>query len=133
MRPVTDLTNAHAIWPLQKLVIVTKPFPSVADAQHGGVRNGQGVPHFVKFNAALKTVAGVPRTGTVAIKFVIYGDAAGGTPLWQEVQNSQLDQQGRYEVMLGATASEGIPMELFTSGEPRWLEVQALCQRATVK
>ena len=87
---------------------------------------GQGVPHFVKFNAALKTVAGVPRTGTVAIKFVIYGDAAGGTPLWQEVQNSQLDQQGRYEVMLGATASEGIPMELFTSGEPRWLEVQAL-------
>ena len=28
--------------------------------------------------------------------------------------------------MLGATGSEGIPMELFTSGEPRWLGVQAL-------
>ena|SRR5882762_8438824 len=71
--------------------------------------------------------------GVVAIRFVIYGDSTGGTALWQEVQNAQLDEQGHYEVMLGSTGSEGIPMELFTSGEPRWLEVQALCQRATVK
>jgi hypothetical protein len=62
----------------------------------------------------------------VAIRFVIYGDSTGGTPLWQEVQNAQLDEQGHYEVMLGSTGSEGIPLDLFTSGEPRWLEVQAL-------
>jgi hypothetical protein len=62
----------------------------------------------------------------VAIKFVIYGDSTGGTPLWQEVQNTLVDQQGHYEVMLGATGSEGIPMDLFASGEPRWLGVQAL-------
>ena len=49
-----------------------------------------------------------------------------GTALWQEVQNAQLDEQGHYEVILGSTGSEGIPMELFTSGEPRWLAVQAL-------
>jgi hypothetical protein len=46
--------------------------------------------------------------------------------LWQEVQNVQIDQAGHYEVMLGATGSDGIPMELFTTGEPRWLGVQVL-------
>jgi hypothetical protein len=86
----------------------------------------QGVPHFVKFSGVLKNAAGLPRPNTVTIRFVIYGDSTGGTPLWQEVQNTLLDSQGRYEVMLGATGNDGIPVDLFTSGEPRWLEVQAL-------
>jgi len=86
----------------------------------------QGVPHLVKFSGALRSTSGAPPSGVVAIKFVVYGDATGGTPLWQEVQNAQLDQQGHFEVLLGATGSEGIAVELFTSGEPRWLGVQAL-------
>jgi hypothetical protein len=90
----------------------------------GGDACKEGVPRFVKFNGILKNVP-VYQGGIVAIRFVIYGDATGGTPLWQEVQNTALDSQGHYEVMLGI-ASEGIPMELFTSGEPRWLSVQAL-------
>ena len=36
------------------------------------------------------------------------------------------DGQGHYEVMLGSTGDEGIPMDLFSSGEPRWLGVEAL-------
>jgi hypothetical protein len=84
------------------------------------------VPHFVRFSGALKNVANASSTGIVPIKFTLYGDSTGGTPLWQEVQNVQLDQQGRYEVVLGATASDGIPVDLFTSGEPRWLGVLAL-------
>lgn len=102
--------------------------PTHSCAQCGDSVNacGQGVPHLLKFNGILKTAAGAPRADVIAIKFVIYGDSTGGTPLWQEVHNTQLDQQGHYEVMLGATGSEGIPMELFTSGEPRWLGVQAL-------
>lgn len=85
-----------------------------------------GVPHFVKFNGTLKNLAGVSETTVLSIRFVIYASSTGGTPLWEEVQNTTLDSQGRYEVTLGATASEGIPMELFTSGEPRWLGVQPL-------
>lgn len=69
---------------------------------------------------------GAARSGNVAIRFAIYSESRNGTVLWQEVQNAQLDQQGHYEVMLGATRSEGVPMELFTSAEPRWLGVQAL-------
>jgi hypothetical protein len=84
------------------------------------------VPHFVKYSGVLKNAAGVPHSGVVAVKFVIYSDAVGGTALWREVQNTELDQQGHYEVLLGATVSEGIPMDLFTSGAPRWVGVQAL-------
>lgn len=102
------------------------PLVSGAQCPTGANPCGQGVPHFVKFSGVLKNAAGLPRPGTVAIRFVIYSDSTGGTPLWQEVQNTQLDPQGHYEVMLGATGNDGIPVDLFTSGEPRWLEVQAL-------
>ena len=109
------------------MLLLSTLIPLVCGAQCPTGPNpcGQGVPHFVKFSGVLKNVAGLPRPGAVAIRFVIYGDSTGGTPLWQEVQNTQLDTQGRYEVMLGATGSDGIPIDLFTSGEPRWLEVQA--------
>ena len=45
--------------------------------------------------------------------------------MWQETQNVQLDQQGRYAVFLGGSTPQGIPQELFASAEPRWLSVQA--------
>jgi hypothetical protein len=46
--------------------------------------------------------------------------------LWQEVQNVQVDPQGHYEVFLGATGSEGIPLDLFSSGDSRWLGILPL-------
>jgi hypothetical protein len=112
--------------PLTVISLLLLPLFCHAQCTNGPNECGHGVPHFVKFSGVLKNSAGVSRTGIVAIRFVIYGDETHGTPLWQEVQNTQLDQQGHYEVMLGSTGSEGIPMELFTSGEQRWLGVQAL-------
>ena len=109
------------------LLLVCSLFVSVAtEAQCMNAANGcaQTVPHLVKFSGTLKNISGAPPV--VAIRFVIYGDATGGTPLWQEVQNAQIDQQGHYDVMLGATASEGVPVSLFATGETRWLGVQAL-------
>src|ERR1017187_9200227 len=32
--------------------------------------------------------------------------------------------EGRYTTLRGATLNDGMPLELFTSGEPRWLGVQ---------
>jgi hypothetical protein len=84
------------------------------------------VPHLVKFSGTVNSRNAVSPNGVVAVKFVIYAESTGRTPLWQEVQNTQLDQQGNYNVMLGAMASEGIPLDLFASGEPRWLGVQVL-------
>ncbi len=85
----------------------------------------QAVPRLLKVNGVLKDAAGQPRTGVVGMTFSIYRESSGGSPLWQEVQNVQLDQDGRYDVLLGASKTEGVPVELFTSKEPRWLGTQA--------
>jgi hypothetical protein len=84
------------------------------------------VPHFVKFSGTVKNIAGTSPNGVVAIRFAIYGASTGGTPLWGEELDAQLDPQGHSYVMLGATGSEEIPMDLFTSGELRWLGVEVL-------
>jgi hypothetical protein len=86
----------------------------------------QIVPRLVRFNGTLKNIPGILPGATVAVRFLIYADSTGGTPLWQEVQNVGLDPQGHYDLLLGATESEGIPQDLFASGQPRWLGVLPL-------
>jgi hypothetical protein len=86
----------------------------------------QSVPHFVKISGTVKKTDTLVPDTTVAIRFVIYAQETGGSPLWQEMQNVKVDGQARYEVTLGANTTEGIPMRLFTLGEPRWLGLQIL-------
>jgi hypothetical protein len=59
-----------------------------------------------------------------SVIFSIYKEQEGGAPLWQETQNVTLDQENHYSVLIGSTLNEGMPLELFTSGEPRWLGVR---------
>jgi hypothetical protein len=59
----------------------------------------------------VKDEAGAPKTGIVGITFALYKDQQGGAPLWLETQNVQADASGRYTVMLGATKSDGLPMD----------------------
>src|SRR6266436_6446752 len=82
------------------------------------------VPRLVKFAGTMKDELGKPRTGMVGVTFAIYKEQEGGSALWLETQNAELDEQGRYTVLLGSTKNEGLPLELFTAGEPRWLGVQ---------
>src|SRR5467141_3078144 len=82
------------------------------------------VPRLVKFAGTLKDELGKARTGVVGLTLAIYKDQEGGAALWVETQNVELDEQGRYTVLLGSTKSEGLPLELFTTGEPRWLGVR---------
>lgn len=97
---------------------------SGAQCMDGETSCSPKIPRLVTFNGLLRDLDGQPRTGTVGITFAIYTAASGGQRLWQETQNVQLDQQGHYEALLGAM-SQGIPLDLFSSGEPRWLGVQA--------
>src|SRR6266478_4465400 len=82
------------------------------------------VPRLVKFAGTLKDELGKPRTGVAGVTFAVYKEQEGGAALWLETQNVELDEQGRYTVLLGSTKNEGLPLELFISGEPRWLGVQ---------
>ena len=81
------------------------------------------VPRLIRFGGVVKDDTGRPLTGFVGITFGLYKEQEGGAALWLETQNTPLEANGRYSVLLGATKSEGVPMELFTSGEARWLGV----------
>ncbi|MGO9270630.1 MAG: tail fiber domain-containing protein [Terriglobia bacterium] len=67
----------------------------------------------------------------VALSFSLYELQEAGSPLWSESQKVQLDEQGRYTVLLGATQPEGLPLDLFTSGRALWLGVQPQLPGAT--
>jgi hypothetical protein len=83
------------------------------------------VPRLIKFSGELRDLAGKPLTGVVDAHFAIYRAQQDAAPIWEETQTLQLDEQGRYSVLLGAMQAEGLPVELFTSGEARWLGVAA--------
>jgi endosialidase-like protein len=83
------------------------------------------VPALVKFSGVLTDGSGKPLAGTVGVTFSLYKDEQGGSPLWLETQSVQPDKSGRYSVMLGSTTSQGLPGDLFISGEARWVGVQA--------
>jgi hypothetical protein len=82
------------------------------------------VPHLVRFGGVLTDLSGKPLTGTVGVTFALYTDQQAGVPLWLEMQNVVPDRTGHYSVQLGSTKPAGIPTDLFTSGEARWLGVQ---------
>ena len=87
-------------------------------------------PRMVQFSGTLKDANGLPLTGIVGVTFSLYANEQGGAPLWMENQNVQLDEQGNYAVLLGSTTGSGIPGEVFSSSEPRWLGVQSQSQDA---
>src|SRR5215472_17668013 len=75
----------------------------------------QTVPRLVKFSGAVKDRAGDPMKGVVGITFGVYKEEHGGTPLWHEIQNVELDANGSYTVMLGAALP--LPAEIFSANE----------------
>jgi hypothetical protein len=58
------------------------------------------------------------------VTVAIYLDRDSGDALWQEAHTVTVAADGRYYLLLGSMSSEGLPMDLFTSGEPRWLGVR---------
>jgi hypothetical protein len=51
-----------------------------------------------------------------------------GTALWLETDNVQVDAQGHYTALLGSASPQGLPVNLFTTGQAHWLAVQPLLQ-----
>ena len=82
------------------------------------------VPHLVNYSGRAVDAQGKTVTGIAGITFSIYKDQYEGAPLWSETQNVTADAKGNYTVQLGASKSEGLPLELFSSGEARWLGVR---------
>jgi hypothetical protein len=94
-----------------------KPPPSAATAP-------TAVPALVPYAAIAERGDGSILTGERTLTFLIFKDESGGEPLWVESQPVSVDTFGHYQVQLGASSPSGLPMDLFASGEGRWLEVQ---------
>jgi endosialidase-like protein len=103
---------------------VVLPISLLAQQQRGALASATVVPRLVNFSGQATDGQGKVFTGSAGVTFAIYKDQYDGAPLWMETQNVQADARGNYSVQLGATRSEGLPLELFASGEARWLGVR---------
>ncbi len=86
------------------------------------------VPPVIQFSNVATDEAGAPLSGTVTITFSLYNTAVGGQALWTEIQNVQLGSAGQYSVYLGLTQTNGLPVNIFASGQAQWLGVKVAGQ-----
>jgi trimeric autotransporter adhesin len=82
------------------------------------------VPNLINYSGILKDTTGRTLTSITAVTFLLYKEEQSAAPLWLETQNVQPDKTGHYSVQLGSASKNGIPSDLFTNGEARWLAVQ---------
>jgi hypothetical protein len=111
------------------------PAPSLAAStvppiiQFNGQFNGQiNSQSGGQFNGTAGSGSVAVPAGTVSITFTLYEDEQGGTALWSETDNVQVDAQGHYTALLGSASPLGLPLNLFTTGQAHWLAVQPLVQ-----
>jgi hypothetical protein len=82
------------------------------------------LPRLVRLGGTVKDLNGTPLAGLVGITFTLYSEQTGGAGLWLETQNVTADSNGHYTALLGSTKPDGLPAELFTSEQARWVGVQ---------
>jgi trimeric autotransporter adhesin len=100
---------------------------SAADASPEAIRAQTppqaGVPRLLQFNGTLRDTAARPVAGVSSVTFAIYAEQDGGAALWSETQNVLADSNGHYNVLLGVATANGVPADLFGTGQSRWLGV----------
>jgi hypothetical protein len=112
-------------YPLAWIAVFLLFFCSVMNAQQSFPSGKSAVvPRLVNFSGKVADAQGKPLPGIAGVTFSIYKDQFEGAPLWLETQNVTADAKGNYNVQLGATKPAGLPLDLFSSGEARWLGVQ---------
>jgi hypothetical protein len=105
--------------------ITVSALPGLLGAQQTEISQAAaGVPRLINYSGKVLDTKGNVITGIAGVTFSIYKDQYAGAPLWMETQNVTPDSKGNYAVQLGAMTSQGLPLDLFTSGEARWLGVR---------
>jgi len=82
------------------------------------------VPRLIRFSGKAVDAQGQVLSGIAGITFTIYKQQENGAPIWMETQNVSIDAGGNYSVLLGSTTANGLPADLFSQQEERWLAVQ---------
>jgi len=81
------------------------------------------VPRLVNYAGVAKDENGKAMKGVIGATFAVYAEQEGGSPLWMETQNINAGANGTFAVQLGATKPDGLPVDLFSAGQARWLGV----------
>ncbi len=82
------------------------------------------VSRLVRISGCFRPANSLPAAPVESVTLSIYREEHGGDPLWQDIQNVNVAADGNDTVLLGASLLKGVPLDLFTSGEPRWLALQ---------
>jgi len=83
------------------------------------------VPNLIRYSGTLKDAQGAAfSSNATGVTFAIYQQQDGGAPVWMETQTVTPDASGNYSVLLGSTTAAGLPADLFSQEEQRWLGVQ---------
>jgi trimeric autotransporter adhesin len=106
-------------------LLILAGLPGQVMAQQNSAPSSSAVPQIIQFSGTLGGSATVP-SGTVSITFTLYENEQGGTALWSETQNVQVDAQGHYAALLGSASPDGLPLNLFTTGQAHWLSIHPL-------
>jgi hypothetical protein len=90
----------------------------------------RALPRVFEFRASLSPDSAARfEPGVVGVTFSIYKERDDETPLWTGTQNVTIDEYGRFTVLLGETEGDGIPLDLFISGDARWLGIRRIPER----
>ncbi len=105
------------------IALSTLLFVSVCAAQQISTT---AVPNLIRYGGTLKDAQGAALSSSTAVgvTFAIYKQQDGGAAIWMETQNVTPDAKGQYSVLLGSTTAAGLPSDLFSQDEQRWLGVQ---------
>ena len=99
-------------------IYAQQPTPTASAPKTGAV------PNVIRFSGSFRPSNGMPAQPLESVTLAVYSEQTGGTPLWQETQNVAVDGEGKYSVLMGSTQNDGVPLDLLSAGEPRWLGVQ---------
>jgi hypothetical protein len=114
------MSLAHRLF---SIVVAALLFGCFVSAQQPTSSGATVVPRLVNFSGKATDGEGKTIAGVTGVTFAIYREQQGGAPLWIETQSVQADSKGNYTVQLGATKPDGLPIDLFASGEARWLGI----------
>jgi hypothetical protein len=107
------------------IVVLLSPASLLAQsAQPAGSNASVSMPRLMKVTGVFQPADGQPPATVEVVTLSIYAEPEGGVPLWQEVQTVVLDKAGRYTVLLGASRPDGLPPEVFGSGQAQWMSVK---------
>ena len=111
------------IAPLAAIVVVlASPVALIAQsAQSAQSPTSTSVPRLINISGTFRPADGQKPARVEVVTLAIYTDEIGGEPLWQETQTVTVDQLGNYSLLLGATQGDGVPLDVFASGQARWL------------